>query len=48
MNRSELKLSRIGAGNAWLDAGTFDSLNDSSNFIRTIEERTGIKIGDIE
>lgn len=48
MKRKSLKLKRLGVGNAWLDAGTFQSLNDSSNFVRTIEERTGVKVSDIE
>lgn len=48
MRRGELKLKKLGVGNAWLDAGTFQSLNDSSNFVRTIEERTGVKVSDIE
>lgn len=46
--RNQLKLKRIKFGNAWLDAGTFSSLNDASNFIRTIEDRTGIKVCDLE
>lgn len=48
MRRGKLKLKKLGVGNAWLDAGTFESLNDSSNFVRTIEERTGMKVSDID
>lgn len=48
LNRKELKVKRLGFGNAYLDTGTFGSLNDASNFVRTIEERTGLKISDIE
>lgn len=48
LEEGNLKLRKIGFGNAWLDSGTFDSLNDASNFVRTIEERTGIKVSDIE
>lgn len=48
LSKKTLKMKKIGVGNAWLDVGTFQSLNDASNFVRTIEERTGIKIGDIE
>ena len=48
LSKKELKMKKIGVGNAWLDAGTFQSLNDASNFVRMIEERTGVKINDIE
>lgn len=47
MKRGNLKLKRLGVGNAWLDAGTFENLNDASNFVRTIEERTGVKVSDV-
>ena len=47
LNRKSLKMKRVGVGNAWLDAGTFESMNDASNFVRMVEERTGVKIGDI-
>ena len=40
-------MKRIGVGNAWLDSGTFQSLNDASNFVRTIQERTGLKVADL-
>jgi glucose-1-phosphate thymidylyltransferase len=46
-NRS-LKLQLLGRGYAWLDTGTYGSLIDASIFIKTIEERQGLKIGCIE
>ena len=44
----KLKVQLLGRGYAWLDTGTYDSLIDASVFIKTIEERQGLKIGCIE
>ena len=43
-----LNVARMGRGYAWLDAGTFDSLVEATNFIRSIEVRQGVKIGCLE
>ena len=38
----------IGRGGAWLDTGSIKNFNDTSNFVATIENRQGFKIGCIE
>jgi glucose-1-phosphate thymidylyltransferase len=48
LKRGKLKVSIMDRGDAWLDTGTFDSMNDASEYIRVIEKRTGLKIGCIE
>jgi glucose-1-phosphate thymidylyltransferase len=48
LKRGKLHVELFGRGFSWLDAGTYNSLIDSSMFIKTIEERQGIMIGCIE
>jgi len=45
---NNLKVKVLGRGMAWLDTGTFDSLQEAGTFIRTLERRQGIKIGSPE
>jgi len=45
LNRGKLQVSVLPRGTAWLDTGSFDSLNDASNYVRTIEARQGMKVG---
>jgi glucose-1-phosphate thymidylyltransferase len=48
LKRGKLRVQTMGRGSAWLDTGTFESMNDASEYIRVIEKRTGLKIGCIE
>ncbi len=48
IKRGKLKAEFLGRGYAWLDTGTYESLIDASVFIKTIEDRQGLKIGCIE
>lgn len=48
LQSGKLKVQTMGRGSAWLDTGTFESMNQASQFVEVIEARTGYKIGCIE
>lgn len=48
LKRGKLKVQTMDRGTAWLDTGTFASMNDAAQFVEVIEKRTGLKIGCIE
>ncbi|MCX2481791.1 glucose-1-phosphate thymidylyltransferase RfbA [Pedobacter sp. MC2016-15] len=48
LEQGNLKVAVLSRGTAWLDTGTFNSLMQAGQFVQTIEERQGLKIGCIE
>ena len=45
LDRGDLAVEVLPRGTAWLDTGTFDDLSDAAVFIRTVQDRQGMKIG---
>jgi len=45
LGRGNLTLERLGRGNVWLDTGTHSSLLEATNYVQTVENRQGLKIG---
>ena len=48
LKAGELSVTVLERGTAWLDTGTFKSLQDAGEFVRVMEDRTGTKVGCVE
>ncbi|GAA1690956.1 glucose-1-phosphate thymidylyltransferase [Mycolicibacterium murale] len=45
LETGRLRVDKLPRGTAWLDTGTFDQMTDAAEYVRTMERRTGLKIG---
>ncbi|HET7827851.1 MAG TPA: glucose-1-phosphate thymidylyltransferase RfbA, partial [Candidatus Saccharimonadales bacterium] len=48
LRAGKLKVQLLDRGTAWLDTGTFETLNQAAQFVQVIEERQGLKVGCLE
>jgi glucose-1-phosphate thymidylyltransferase len=48
LDNKDLKIEILGRGFTWLDTGTYDSLLEASNFIKTVEKHLGYKVACLE
>ncbi len=45
LEAGKLQVEVLPRGTAWLDTGTFDQMSDAGDYVRTMERRTGLRIG---
>ena len=48
LNDGKLSVSMTPRGTVWLDTGTFEDLIDASNYVKTIQQRTGLMVADLD
>jgi len=48
LDEGKLSLKELSSGTAWMDCGTIDSLNQATNYVKSVEEEINFKIGCIE
>jgi glucose-1-phosphate thymidylyltransferase len=48
LKNNKLKLDVLSRGYAWLDTGTHEALSEATEFVKSVEKRTGLKIGCLE
>ena len=48
LQSGKLKVELLGRGFAWLDTGSYDGLLNATNFVQTMQKRTGLFIGCLE
>ena len=44
LRRDALRVQRFGRGTAWLDGGTHEALYEATQFVKVVEDRSGLKI----